>query len=83
MSLSVDVSHLTKRFGDFVAVNDVSFAINSGSIFGFLGPNGAGKSTVIRMLLGILPISSGSGTVLGFDICSEAVKIRSRVGYML
>lgn len=81
-SYSVDVQDLTKKFGDFTAVDRVSFQISRGSIFGFLGPNGAGKSTTIRMLLGILPITSGQGTVLNFDIRTEAQKIRSRVGYM-
>lgn len=82
MKLSVDVHDLTRKFGDFTAVDGVSFQIASGSIFGFLGPNGAGKSTTIRMLLGILPITSGSGTVLGMDIRTQAQLIRSRVGYM-
>lgn len=80
--MTVDVRHLTRKFGDFTAVDDVSFQIPAGSIFGFLGPNGAGKSTTIRMLLGILPITSGEGTVMGFDIRTQSVKIRSRVGYM-
>ncbi len=80
--LCVDVQNLTRRFGDFVAVDNVSFQIPRGSIFGFLGPNGAGKSTTIRMLLGILPISSGSGTVLGFDLATQSQLIRSKVGYM-
>jgi len=78
----VDVHDLTKKFGDFAAVDGVSFQIPYGSIFGFLGPNGAGKSTTIRMLLGILPVSSGSGKVLGLDIRSQSQQIRSRVGYM-
>ena len=82
MSYCVDVQGLTKKFGDFTAVDGVSFQIPYGSIFGFLGPNGAGKSTTIRMLLGILPITSGSGTVLGLDIVTQAQQIRSRVGYM-
>ena len=58
-NLSVDVQNLTKKFGDFTAVNDVTFRIPKGSIFGFLGPNGAGKSTTIRMLLGIITATSG------------------------
>lgn len=80
--LSVDVRELTKTFGDFTAVDRVSFRIPQGSIFGFLGANGAGKSTTIRMLLGITPVSSGEGTVLGRDIRTQAQQIRSRVGYM-
>lgn len=82
MSYAVDVRDLTRRFGDFVAVDRVSFQIPAGSIFGFLGPNGAGKSTTIRMLLGILPVSDGEGTVLGRDIRTQTESIRARVGYM-
>ncbi len=80
--LAVDVRNLTRRFGSFVAVDRVSFQIPRGSIFGFLGPNGAGKSTTIRMLLGILPVTSGEGTVLGLDIRTQSEQIRARVGYM-
>lgn len=80
--LCVNVEGLTKRFGDFTAVDSVDFQIPRGSIFGFLGPNGAGKSTVIRMLLGILPPTEGHGRVLGRDIRTEAAEIRARVGYM-
>lgn len=79
---SVDVRNLTRSFGDFVAVNNVSFEIPEGSVFGFLGPNGAGKSTTIRLLLGILKVTSGHGTVLGLDIMTQTEKIRRRVGYM-
>ena len=80
--LAVDVRDLTRHFGTFVAVDRVSFQIPRGAIFGFLGPNGAGKSTTIRMLLGILPVTSGSGTVLGYDIRTQSEAIRARVGYM-
>ncbi|MBI3924803.1 MAG: ABC transporter ATP-binding protein [Armatimonadetes bacterium] len=80
--LAVDVHELTRRFGQFVAVDRVSFQIPRGSIFGFLGPNGAGKSTTIRMLLGILAPSSGTGTVLGRNLRTEPEAIRSKVGYM-
>ena len=80
--LSVNVRDLTKRFGNFVAVDRVSFEIPEGSIFGFLGPNGAGKSTTIRMLLGITSVTSGEGTVLGRNIRTQSQEIRSRVGYM-
>jgi ABC-2 type transport system ATP-binding protein len=82
MANSVDVRNLTRTFGDFVAVNNVSFEIPEGSVFGFLGPNGAGKSTTIRLLLGILKVSSGEGTVLGLDIANQTDAIRRRVGYM-
>jgi ABC-type multidrug transport system ATPase subunit len=73
---------LSRRFGDLVAVRDVSFEVHVGEIFGVLGPNGAGKSTTIRMLCGILDPSSGDGTVVGFDIRRDAERIKQRIGYM-
>jgi ABC-2 type transport system ATP-binding protein len=73
---------LSRRFGALVAVKDVSLTVNRGEIFGVLGPNGAGKSTTIRMLCGILDPSSGSGRVVGYDVATEAEKIKSRIGYM-
>jgi ABC-2 type transport system ATP-binding protein len=73
---------LTKKFGDFVAVDGVSFAVARGAIFGFLGPNGAGKTTTIRMLLGLLRPTSGTATVLGFDIVKQTAEIKKRIGYM-
>ncbi len=78
----VDVRDLEKRFDKFVAVNRVSFEVSRGEIFGFLGSNGAGKSTVIRMLVGLLSPTSGSGTVAGFDVRTEAEKIKKHIGYM-
>ena len=79
---SVSVRGLTKRFGDFFAVRDVSFSVRKGEIFGFLGPNGAGKSTAIRMLCGLLVPSAGEGTVAGFDLLTEREKIKQNIGYM-
>ncbi|MEE4137052.1 MAG: ATP-binding cassette domain-containing protein [Desulforhopalus sp.] len=79
---AVQVTHLTRRFGTFTAVDDISFAVQKGEIFGFLGPNGAGKSTTIRMLCGLLGPSSGEGTVGGSDIRREAEKIKQHIGYM-
>ncbi len=79
---AVAVEKLEKRFGDFTAVAGIDFEVARGEIFGFLGPNGAGKSTTIRMLCGILAPTGGSGTVAGFDIRTEAEKIKSRIGYM-
>ncbi|MDX9785826.1 MAG: ATP-binding cassette domain-containing protein [Desulfobacterales bacterium] len=79
---AVTVDHLTRRFGDFTAVNDVSFKVPKGEIFGFLGPNGAGKSTTIRMLCGLLKPSSGGGTVAGYDVGREAEQIKRHIGYM-
>ena len=78
----VRVEHLSRRFGDLVAVRDVSFEVNRGEIFGILGPNGAGKSTTLRMLCGILDPSGGHGTVVGYDVAKDAEKIKSRIGYM-
>jgi ABC-2 type transport system ATP-binding protein len=78
----IQCENLTKRFGNFTAVDRVSFSVGKGSIFGFLGPNGAGKSTTIRMLCGILEPSSGTGTVAGFDVRSEPEKIKESIGYM-
>lgn len=80
--IAIQVNGLTRRFGDLVAVKDVSFAVQRGDIFGLLGPNGSGKSTIIRMLLGILPPSAGAATVLGLDSQADAERIKRRVGYM-
>ena len=82
MGFSVEIDGLTKRFGDFTAVNNVSFSVNEGEIFGFLGPNGAGKSTTIRMLCGILLPTGGRGSVMGYDIMSEQQEIKNVIGYM-
>ena len=78
----IDVHGLTKSFGDRTVVRDLSMQVKRGSIFGFLGPNGSGKTTTIRMLCGLLTPDRGSGTCLGFDIRTEAAKIKTRVGYM-
>jgi ABC-2 type transport system ATP-binding protein len=79
---SVRVEGLVKRFGQFVAVDGISFSVKRGEIFGLLGPNGAGKSTTIRMLCGILTPSSGAGHVAGFDIFTESENIKHAIGYM-
>lgn len=73
---------LTRRFGDFVAVDDVSFQVAKGEIFGFLGPNGAGKTTTMKMLTGLLPPSAGRGEVVGFDVTTQGESIRRNIGYM-
>ena len=78
----IDVQHLTRAFGSLVAVDDVSFKVHRGEIFAFLGPNGSGKSTTIRMLCGILASTSGSASVLGYDIVRQAEKIKQGIGYM-
>jgi len=79
---AVQVVDLTKKFGDFVAVDEVTFDIRRGEIFGFLGPNGAGKTTTIRMLLGLLRPTSGRASVLGYDIVRQPEQIRRNIGYM-
>jgi len=79
---AVVVKDLERRFGNFIAVNRVSFEVRRGEIFGFLGPNGAGKSTTIRMLCGILAPTSGAGTVAGFDLRTQAEQIKAHIGYM-
>ena len=73
---------LTRRFGDQIAVNHISFSVQRGEVFGFLGPNGSGKSTTIRMLCGILTPTSGEGRVLGYDIARESEQIKQHIGYM-
>jgi ABC-2 type transport system ATP-binding protein len=78
----VSATELTRTFGQFVAVDRVSFEVAPGEIFGFLGSNGAGKTTVIRMLCGLLKPTSGSGTVAGFDIATRANDVQARIGYM-
>ncbi len=80
--ISIEAEKLTKRFGSFTAVNQISFHTNRGEIFGFLGANGAGKSTAMRMLCGLLEPTAGSGKVAGFDIYTEREKIKRRIGYM-
>ena len=78
----IEADRLSRSFGKLVAVDDVTFQIQQGSIFGLLGPNGSGKSTIIRMLLGVLPPSSGSARVLGFDAVRQTESVKPRVGYM-
>ncbi len=80
--IMVSATDLTKVFGEFVAVDRVSFEVAPGEIFGFLGSNGAGKTTVIRMLCGLLTPTSGRGMVAGFDIATQAAQIKTRIGYM-
>jgi len=77
---AITTTNLTKKFGELIAVDGISFSINSGEIFGFLGPNGAGKTTTIRMLTGQLLPTSGQGTVAGFDIQSEREHIKPKIG---
>jgi ABC-2 type transport system ATP-binding protein len=79
---TIDVRHLTRRFGAFVAVNDVTFDVEQGEIFGFLGSNGAGKSTTIRMLCGLLRPTSGTALVGGVDVSRDPEGVKRRIGYM-
>ena len=79
---AVHVRELTRRFGDFTAVDGISFEVKQGEIFGFLGANGAGKTTTIRMLTGLLKPTSGQGTVGGWDINRNYEKIKTGIGYM-
>ncbi|MDF1611607.1 ABC transporter ATP-binding protein [Stygiobacter electus] len=78
----IKVENLTKRFGDFTAVNQISFEVNKGEIFGFLGANGAGKTTAMKMLIGILNPTSGKANVAGFDIYNQPEQIKRNIGYM-
>jgi ABC-2 type transport system ATP-binding protein len=82
MEYAVEIDKLTKRFGDFLAVDQISLTVETGEIFGFLGANGAGKTTAIRMLCGLLLPTSGKGIVNGFDIYEESEKIKKSIGYM-
>jgi ABC-2 type transport system ATP-binding protein len=78
----IEVSNFTKRYGDFVAVEDLSFSIGKGEIFGFIGPNGAGKSTTIRFLATLLRPSAGEGRVAGFSVTAEPMAVRRVIGFM-
>ena len=82
MTIVIQTKQLTKRFGDFTAVDGVTFTVQQGEVVGYLGPNGSGKTTTIRMLLGLLQPSAGQAQVLGFDIVRQSEAIRERVGYM-
>jgi ABC-2 type transport system ATP-binding protein len=78
----IKTEKLTKRFGDFIAANEISFEVNKGEIFGFLGANGAGKTTAMRMLCGLSIPSSGEATIAGFDIYKQTEEIKKNIGYM-
>jgi ABC-2 type transport system ATP-binding protein len=80
--LAISANHLVRRFGSFTAVNDVSFKVEKGEIFGFLGPNGSGKTTVIKMLTGLLPLTSGNAAVQGIDVRTDPEAVRENIGYM-
>jgi ABC-2 type transport system ATP-binding protein len=80
--VSIEVRGLTRRFGAFTAVDAISFDVAAGEVFGFLGANGAGKTTAIRMLIGLLAPSGGSARVAGFDVATDAERVKSSIGYM-
>ena len=82
MDYVIEADKLSKKFGDFTAVNQISFEVKKGEIFGFLGANGAGKTTAIRMLNGLSRPTSGAAKVAGFDVYNEAEKIKQNIGYM-
>jgi ABC-2 type transport system ATP-binding protein len=79
---AIDAQNLTRRFGTFTAVDAITFYVEPGEVFGFLGANGAGKTTAIRMLIGALEPTSGSATVAGYDLKTQAEQVRRRIGYM-
>ncbi|AKA71788.1 ABC transporter ATP-binding protein [Clostridium scatologenes] len=82
MNYAISIKGLTKKFGNFTAVDNLSFDIPKGKIFGFLGPNGSGKSTTIRMICGVLSPTLGEGKVLGYDLIKDTEKIKQNIGYM-
>jgi len=78
----ITASHLTRRFGPLVAVDDISFEIEAGEVVGFLGPNGAGKTTTLRILAGFLPATSGTASIAGHDVLRASLKVRQHIGYL-
>jgi ABC-type multidrug transport system ATPase subunit len=80
--LAISAEHLVRRFGNFTAVDDVSFQVKKGEIFGFLGPNGSGKTTVMKMLTGLLPLTAGTAVVEGIDVRKDPEGVRENIGYM-
>src|SRR5277367_1508775 len=80
--LAVELMSLTHRYDSYLAVDQISFGIKSGSIFGLLGPNGAGKSTTIKMLTTLLPVTSGTATILSYDVVRQPALVRAQIGYV-
>ena len=78
----IRVEHLTKYYGEYPAVRDVSFQVSKGQVVGFLGPNGAGKSTTMRILAGFLTATGGRASIAGFDVFTDPIEVRRRIGYM-
>jgi ABC-2 type transport system ATP-binding protein len=82
MTLAIDAHELTRRFGNFTAVDAITFHVEEGEVFGFLGANGAGKTTAIKMLIGLLAPTSGRASVAGYDVLTQAEGVRRHIGYM-
>jgi ABC-2 type transport system ATP-binding protein len=82
VTLAIDVHELTRRFGNFTAVDAITFHVEEGEVFGFLGANGAGKTTAIKMLIGLLAPTSGRASVAGYDVLTQAEEVRRHIGYM-
>src|SRR5580765_2354609 len=82
MSATIEIQHLTKRFGPFTAVDDVSFTVRDGEVLGFLGPNGAGKSTTMKMITGFLGPTSGTAKVCGHDVLDQPREAKRLIGYL-
>src|SRR5512145_3021288 len=78
----IEALHLTRRFGPFTAVDDLSFRVEKGEVVGLLGPNGAGKTTTLRMLTGYLPPTTGTVRVAGLDVVRDSLEVRRRIGYL-
>ena len=78
----IEVRNLTKRYGDLVAIRDISFTAATGQILGFLGPNGAGKTTTMRVITGFMPATSGTVKIAGYDIFDDSYEARKRIGYL-
>ena len=78
----IQVDHLTKRYGPFTAIEDVSFSVEKGQIVGFLGPNGAGKSTTMKILSCFMPATAGTARIAGYDVFSDSLAVRARIGYL-
>ena len=82
MAALIEIERLTKRFGGFTAVDDVSFTVDRGEVLGFLGPNGAGKSTTMRMLAGFMPPSAGTARICGADVVDQPVAAKRSLGFL-
>ena len=81
-TIVIQVEHLTKHYGSKVAISDVTFDVKSGEVLGFLGPNGAGKTTTMRILTGYMPATAGTASIDGFDVFSQSLEARRRIGYL-